>query len=106
MHIDRLVPPLVLQELRRDGLSVRDVAQDCWRLVSAAWAAGMPALEAVGLSGAAATRTGLQRGAGRGSGRVSPSRSSFGAATGRRLRDSPRWSGSGEPVCDRGDRLV
>ena len=37
MEIDRLMPTLVVQELQQDGLPVRDVADECRRLVSDAW---------------------------------------------------------------------
>jgi hypothetical protein len=37
MDVDRLMPTLVVQELRQDGLSTQDVSGECRRLVSEAW---------------------------------------------------------------------
>ncbi|HEY3082107.1 MAG TPA: hypothetical protein VGM69_19645 [Chloroflexota bacterium] len=40
MEIDRLLPGLVIEELRQDGLNPRDVASACQRLVHEAWSQG------------------------------------------------------------------
>ncbi|HEV8634048.1 MAG TPA: hypothetical protein VG370_07395 [Chloroflexota bacterium] len=40
MEIDRFLPGLVIQELRQDGHTARDVASDCQRLVHEAWSQG------------------------------------------------------------------
>lgn len=37
IRVDRIMPELVLQELRQDGAQVKDVAADCRRLVHDAW---------------------------------------------------------------------
>jgi len=37
MNIDRLLPKLVVEELRQDGLTVSDVSEDCRKLVKQAW---------------------------------------------------------------------
>jgi ferritin-like metal-binding protein YciE len=37
MQVDRLMPSLVLEELRQDGLRVDDVAEDCRAMVHDAW---------------------------------------------------------------------
>ncbi|HLI28357.1 MAG TPA: DUF892 family protein [Chloroflexota bacterium] len=37
MHIDRILPGLVIAELRQDQLNVRDVAERCRQLVHDAW---------------------------------------------------------------------
>lgn len=37
MHIDRIMPGLVIDELRQDGLTVQDVADQCHQLVHDAW---------------------------------------------------------------------
>ena len=42
MAIDRVMPPPVLQELRQDGVQVQDVADQCARMVHAAWQREQP----------------------------------------------------------------
>lgn len=37
MHIDKMMPALVLQELREDGLAVTDVSQETMMMVRRAW---------------------------------------------------------------------
>ncbi|EYF07168.1 hypothetical protein [Chondromyces apiculatus] len=37
MHIDRVMPAIVLQELRQDGLTVTDTTSECHALVKNAW---------------------------------------------------------------------
>lgn len=39
-EIDRIMPDLVIQELKQDGLPARDVAEHCHKLVSDAWERG------------------------------------------------------------------
>ena len=46
MVIDRVMPTLVVQEMKEDGLPMRDVSEECRKLVHDAWtrestAAGM-----------------------------------------------------------------
>ena len=44
MAIDRVMPPLVLQELRQDGFQVRDVADECATMVHDAWNREQPSM--------------------------------------------------------------
>ncbi len=37
VHIDRIMPALVIQELREDGLSIQDVAQEARAMVGRSW---------------------------------------------------------------------
>lgn len=45
MNIDRIMPDLVLTELRQDGLTVGDVVVECHQLVHEAWQGGRGALD-------------------------------------------------------------
>jgi ferritin-like metal-binding protein YciE len=43
MEIDRVMPPLVIQELRQDGHRAEDVSEGCRQLVHEAWRSGSAA---------------------------------------------------------------
>ena len=40
MEIDRLMPGLIVEELRQDGHQAADVSEKCHRLVHEAWRSG------------------------------------------------------------------
>lgn len=40
MEVDRVMPGLVIAELKQDGLPARDVAEDCKKMVHEAWTTG------------------------------------------------------------------
>jgi hypothetical protein len=40
MDVDRVMPRLVIAELKQDGLSPTDVSEDCKRMVHEAWQSG------------------------------------------------------------------
>lgn len=55
MWIDRVIPQLVIEELRQDGMSVRDVSDDCRRMVHEAW--NRDSMSNLGMTGGMGTST-------------------------------------------------
>ena len=81
MHIDRIMPGLVIAELRQDGLTVQDVSDECRKMVHDAWnrdaastmGMGASGMGTSGMGSSTLTRTGTSAAMGTTAGNTLPS---------------------------------